>query len=126
MRVVRRFRQKKTRTNNVGKNRRNEEKKSGVFSFPLTSLQGCRQNFSRSLLRPVGGPLPGDRLEAGLDGLDRAFGVAGHALEEEEARLLVQDGVRRAAGVAGHVLLFRGEQERSMMMKRICLLVSVQ
>ena len=44
-------------------------------------------------------------LETGLDGLDTARGVAGHALEEEQPGLLVEDGVRGPAGVAGHVLL---------------------
>ena len=57
------------------------------------------------LLGPVGGPLAGDGLETGLDGLDRAARVALHALEEEDPGLLVQHGVGRAAGVAGDVLL---------------------
>ena len=57
------------------------------------------------LLGPVGGPLAGNGLESGLDGLHRAAGVAGHALEEEQPALLLQDGVGGAAGVAGDVLL---------------------
>ena len=36
-------------------------------------------------------------LETGLDGLDTARGVAGHALQEEQPRLLVQDRVRGSA-----------------------------
>ncbi len=44
-------------------------------------------------------------METSLDRLDRASGVASHALHEKESLLLVQDGVRRSAGVAGHVLL---------------------
>ena len=36
-------------------------------------------------------------LETGLDGLDTAGGVAGHALQEEQPRLLVQDRVRGSA-----------------------------
>ena len=31
--------------------------------------------------------------------------MAGHALEEEEPGLLVEDGVRGPAGVTGHILL---------------------
>ena len=58
-----------------------------------------------SLLGPVGRPLPRDGLESGLDGLHRAPGVAGHALEEEQAGLLVENGVGGAARVARHVLL---------------------
>ena len=38
-----------------------------------------------------------DHLETGLDGLDTAGGVAGHALQEEQPRLLVQDRVRGSA-----------------------------
>ena len=38
-----------------------------------------------------------DHLETGLDGLDAAGGVAGHALQEEQPRLLVQDRVRGSA-----------------------------
>ena len=38
-----------------------------------------------------------DHLETGLDGLHAAGGVAGHALQEEQPRLLVQDRVRRSA-----------------------------
>merc|ERR1719264_1140929 len=49
--------------------------------------------------------LPSDGLETGLDGLDTARGVAGHALQEEQPRLLVQDRVRGSACVAGDVLL---------------------
>ena len=37
-----------------------------------------------------------DHLETGLDGLHAAGGVAGHALQEEQPRLLVQDRVRRS------------------------------
>ena len=36
-------------------------------------------------------------LETGLDGLDTTRGVAGHALQEEQPRLLVQDCVRGSA-----------------------------
>ena len=36
-------------------------------------------------------------LETGLDGLDTAGGVAGHALQEEQPRFLVQDRVRGSA-----------------------------
>ena len=35
-------------------------------------------------------------LETGLDSLDTAGGVTGHALQEEQPRLLVQDRVRRS------------------------------
>ena len=41
----------------------------------------------------------GCHLETGLDGLDTARGVAGHALQEEQPRLLVQDSVRGSASV---------------------------
>ena len=37
-----------------------------------------------------------NHLETGLDGLHAAGGVAGHALQEEQPRLLVQDRVRRS------------------------------
>ena len=37
-----------------------------------------------------------DHLETGLDGLHAAGGVACHGLQEEQARLLVQDRVRRS------------------------------
>jgi hypothetical protein len=37
--------------------------------------------------------------------MGQAPGVAGHALQEEEALLLVEDRVRRSARVARHVLL---------------------
>merc|ERR1719374_393101 len=57
------------------------------------------------LLGPDGRSLAGDGLEAGLDGLHRARGVARHALKEEEPGLLVEDGVGAAAGVAGYILL---------------------
>ena len=60
---------------------------------------------SKLLLCPDGGPFSSDCLETGLDGLDRASGVACHTLEEKETSLLVEDGVWRAAGVAGHILL---------------------
>ena len=40
-----------------------------------------------------------DHLETGLDGLHAAGGVAGHALQEEQPRLLVQDRVRGSASV---------------------------
>merc|ERR1719264_866411 len=49
--------------------------------------------------------LPSDGLETGLDGLDTARGVTGHALQEEQPRLLVQDRVRGSACVAGDILL---------------------
>ncbi len=45
---------------------------------------------------PDGGALAGDGLETGLDGLDRTSGMAGHALQEEQTGLLVQNGVRRS------------------------------
>ena len=45
---------------------------------------------------PDGGTLAGDGLETGLDGLDRTSGMAGHALQEEQTGLLVQNGVRRS------------------------------
>ena len=57
------------------------------------------------LLGPVDRPLSGDGLESGLDALHRTAGVAGHALQEEQPCLLLQDGVGRPAGVARHVLL---------------------
>jgi hypothetical protein len=44
-------------------------------------------------------------LEAGLDGLDTAGGVAGHALQEEQTSLLVQDGVR-GSGEGGILYLY--------------------
>ena len=44
-------------------------------------------------------------LETSLDGLHRAGAVAGHALEEEEPGLLVEDGVGGPARVTRHVLL---------------------
>merc|ERR1719264_104542 len=49
--------------------------------------------------------LPSDGLETGLDGLDTARGVTGHALQEEQPRLFVQDRVRGSACVAGDILL---------------------
>merc|ERR1719411_2402722 len=49
--------------------------------------------------------LGGDGLETSLDALDRAFGVAGHALEEKQPVHLEKDGVGRPAGVAGDVFL---------------------
>merc|ERR1719264_470562 len=49
--------------------------------------------------------LPSDGLETGLDGLDTAGGVTGHALQEEQPSLLVQDRVRGSACVAGDILL---------------------
>merc|ERR1719264_1702492 len=49
--------------------------------------------------------LPSDGLKAGLDGLDTAGGVTGHALQEEQPSLLVQDRVRGSACVAGDILL---------------------
>merc|ERR1719264_767464 len=49
--------------------------------------------------------LPSDGLESGLDGLDTAGGVTGHALQEEQPSLLVQDRVRGSACVAGDILL---------------------
>merc|ERR1719264_1845248 len=49
--------------------------------------------------------LPSDGLETGLDGLDTAGGVTGHALQEEQPCLLVQDRVRGSACVAGDILL---------------------
>merc|ERR1719264_2407801 len=49
--------------------------------------------------------LPSDGLETGLDGLDTARGVTGHALQEEQPRLLVQDRVRGSACMAGDILL---------------------
>ena len=57
------------------------------------------------LLRPVCRALSGDGLETGLDGLHRAPRVTGHALQEEQPALLVEDGVGGSAGVARHVLL---------------------
>ena len=60
---------------------------------------------SKLLLCPNGGPFSSDCLETGLDGLDRASGVACHTLEEKETSLLVEDGVWRATGVAGYILL---------------------
>ena len=59
-----------------------------------------------------GGPLSGDGLETRLDALDRALGVAGHALEEKESHVLVEDGVGGAAGVTEHVLLDVLSQDR--------------
>merc|ERR1719264_1308533 len=49
--------------------------------------------------------LPSDGLETGLDGLDTAGGVTGHALQEEQPSLLVQDRLRGSACVAGDILL---------------------
>ena len=66
---------------------------------------------SPSLLKPVllfgsnGGTFSGDGLKTGLNGLHRAGGMAGHALQEEEPGLLVEDGVGTAAGMTGHILL---------------------
>lgn len=57
------------------------------------------------LFGPHDGSFGCDSLETGLDALDRAPRVAGHALQEEQPRLLVQDGVGRPAGMAGDVLL---------------------
>ena len=44
-------------------------------------------------------------LETGLDGLDTARGVAGHALQEEQPRLLVQDRVRGSASDHLHEMI---------------------
>merc|ERR1711978_263508 len=59
----------------------------------------------RSLRGPLRRPLPGDGLEASLDGLHGAFRLTRHALKEPHPCLLVEDGVWRAAGVACHKLL---------------------
>ena len=49
-------------------------------------------------------------LETGLDGLDTTRGVAGHALQEEQPRLLVQDCVRGSAShsVSTHPIMGSG------------------
>ena len=52
-----------------------------------------------------GGTFAGDGLEPGFDGLHRAGGMAGHALQEEESGLLVEDSVGTTACVTGHILL---------------------
>ena len=61
-------------------------------------LRGSRNRTGneRLLFGSDGCALSGDGLETGLDGLDRTPGVAGHALEEEQTGLLVQNGVRRS------------------------------
>jgi hypothetical protein len=55
-----------------------------------------RSGIEGSLLGSDGRALSGDGLESGLDGLDGTPGVAGHALQEKQSSLLVQNRIRRS------------------------------
>lgn len=64
----------------------------GQFSPALSSLCAHCSTFAR------------DGLETGLDAGHGTSRAAGFALQEEEARVFLQDGVGRATCVAGDVL----------------------
>ena len=77
---------------------------SNVPSPPKLTFSAKLHNFYLLLLSPDGGTLAGDGLETGFDGLYGTAGVTGHALQEEEPGLLVEDGVGAAASVTRHIL----------------------
>ena len=72
--------------------------------LPIWHFQQSCTIFYLLLLSPDGGTLAGDGLETGFDGLYGTAGVTGHALQEEEPGLLVEDGVGAAASVTRHIL----------------------